>query len=252
MTVDDSYTKILLHFNGGDASTTFTDESGKTWTGYGNAQLDTAYKKFGSASLVLDGTGDYIDTPDSSDFTLGSGDFTFDCWCKLNAFGTRRTIFGQTNGTSANHTISLEFTADNIIRCITRDSSNENYTLVGITAITDSNWHHIALVRNGSDLIVYLDGIQDGKISIGTATIFNTSLVFVVGKYGTYGGGLYFNGHIDEFRFSKGIARWTSDFTPPSCEYAYLNLRTINGINLQSVKTINGVSINSIKSVWGI
>ena len=62
--VDDTYTKSLLHFNGSDGSTTITDESGKTWTAYDNAQIDTAQSKFGGASMLLDGVGDYIKTTD--------------------------------------------------------------------------------------------------------------------------------------------------------------------------------------------
>ena len=78
MAVDDSYTKLLIHCDGADASTTFTDESGKTITTVGNAQVDTAYKVFGTGSLLLDGTGDALTLDDSEDWNFGSGDFTVD------------------------------------------------------------------------------------------------------------------------------------------------------------------------------
>ena len=79
-----AFTKSLLHFDGADASTTFTDESGKTFTARGNAQLDTAQQKFGTASGLFDGTGDYIDTPDHADWFLGTGDFTIDFWVRFS------------------------------------------------------------------------------------------------------------------------------------------------------------------------
>ena len=78
MPVEDIYTKSLLHFNGADASTTFTDESGKAWTASGHAQIDTAQSVFGGASGLFDGTDDYIYAADSDDWNLGTLDFTVD------------------------------------------------------------------------------------------------------------------------------------------------------------------------------
>lgn len=112
MAVDDSYTKALLHFNGIDTSTTFRDESGKTWTGGGTAQLDTAQKKLGTASLLLDGNSDYISTPDHADFDVGSGDFTIDFWVRFNAIpGQQETIafFSQRTKTSENFSMAFFF-----------------------------------------------------------------------------------------------------------------------------------------------
>ena len=76
----DSYTKLMLHMEGSDGSTTFTDEIGKAVTANGNAQIDTAQKKFGAASGLFDGTGDYLTLANSNDWSFGSGDFTIDFW----------------------------------------------------------------------------------------------------------------------------------------------------------------------------
>src|SRR3990167_9908671 len=95
MAVDDSNTIALLHFDGADAATTFTDENGRTWTGAADAQLDTAQKKFGTASLLLDGTGDYIDTPDHADFAFGSGNFTIEMFIKKNVDDASLYLCGQ-------------------------------------------------------------------------------------------------------------------------------------------------------------
>jgi hypothetical protein len=80
--VDDAYTKALLHMDGTDASTTFTDESGKTWTRSGDAQIDTDQYKFETASGKFDGSGDYVYTGDSADWDAGSGDYTVDYWAR--------------------------------------------------------------------------------------------------------------------------------------------------------------------------
>ena len=73
MAVDDGYTVALLHMDGADTSTTFTDESGKTWTANGNAQIDTAQSVFGGASGLFDGTGDYLSASDHADWQLDGG-----------------------------------------------------------------------------------------------------------------------------------------------------------------------------------
>jgi len=93
-----TYAKSLLHMNGVDGSQSFVDDAvggSHTWTAYGNAQIDTAQSKFGGASGLFDGTGDWIDTPDSDDFDVLSGDFTVDLWIKRGAFGTVQYVAGQ-------------------------------------------------------------------------------------------------------------------------------------------------------------
>src|SRR5690606_29617491 len=111
--------KVLLHFEGSDGSATFTDSNiggaAKTWTANGNAQIDTAQSKFGAASGLFDGTGDYITTPDHNDFTLGSSDFTIDFWAKRNSNGNMR-IYGQANSTPSDASISITggFDASNL------------------------------------------------------------------------------------------------------------------------------------------
>src|SRR5690606_34123168 len=69
----------LLHFNGSNGSTTFTDEKGVGWTASGDAEISTAQSKFGGSSLSLDGTGDWLDASNAG-FTFGTGDFTIEAW----------------------------------------------------------------------------------------------------------------------------------------------------------------------------
>lgn len=75
--------ELLLHGNGANGGTTFTDSSAaaRTFTFSGNAQTSTTQVKFGSASLKFDGTGDYIQTPyDTTDFKWWDSDFTIEAW----------------------------------------------------------------------------------------------------------------------------------------------------------------------------
>jgi len=89
---------------------------------------------------------------------------------------------------------------------------------VGATSVTDTNWHHYAAVRNGNTVTIYLDGTSDATFDATGITFNNASTVFSIGRAGVFAG-QYANGWIDEFRFSKGIARWTANFTPPTSPF---------------------------------
>jgi hypothetical protein len=225
---NDSYTKVLLHMDGSDTSTTFTDDnaggSAHTWTAAGNAQLDTADKKFGTASGLFDGTGDYITTPDHSDFTLGSGDWTIDFWFKADdAGGTAKALGGQRSAAGTATTISWEIykTAANVIQLDVVQSS----TLTSVTGTTtftsalNTGWHHVAAVRTGDILKLFIDGVQEGSSTAFTGSVNDSSEVLGVGVIGAFTALSQWDGWIDEFRLSVGIARWTAAFTPPTGSY---------------------------------
>jgi hypothetical protein len=217
----DQYTMSLLHFNGDDASTAITDLSGKTWTAYDNAQLDTAQKKFGASSLLLDGTGDYIDTPDSPDFTLGSSDFTIEMWVRRFTAGTTQYLLGQGDSSAgaASLSVAMYFNSGNNL-AVQLNSGTTPYQIVSSVAITnDSAWYHIALVRYVDAGKLYIGGTESGSVNLTGVTINNSANKFTIGRLGEYTGGNYFNGWIDEYRQSVGVARYTGNFTPPSSEF---------------------------------
>lgn len=217
---NDEYTKVLLHMDGSDASTTFTDSnaggSAHTWTRAGDAQIDTAQSKFGGACGLFDGTGDYISTPDQADFALGSGDFTFDLWFRnVAATGSLRTIAyqGDGGGTAAGSAFWIRLNSTGTITA--QVSNGSAWTAITTSAVfsdsLNTGWHHLALVRSGTTLTLYIDGVAAGSGTL-TGTVFDPSTTFFIGSSG---GGTTWNGWLDEFRLSVGIARWTENFTPP-------------------------------------
>lgn len=221
----DSYTKVLLHMDGTNGSTTFTDSSfiPKTWTAHNHAQLNSSLYKFGAASGFFDGTDDYIDTPNSTDFNFGNGDFTIDFWVKLNLFDRTQYIAGQRNAeaTDPNNPFTIFFWAGS--KMYAQFHTGVNYDVYSDNSITDTNWHHVAIVRYGATIKMYIDGaVQTRTANIGTATLQSSSNKFAIGRLGELNSD-YFNGRIDEFRVSKGIARWTSNFTPPASPYTMPN-----------------------------
>lgn len=223
----DRYTKSLLHFDGVDASTTFTDETGKVWTPAGNAQIDTSQSKFGGASGLFDGTGDYISTPDHVDLELAALDFTIECMFKCAApTGLQSRIFGKNDsaGTVATASFwayrheSLDVMVVNVFH-----SAGSTVSLVGTTQFTNllnTGWHHMAVVRVGTSLRLYIDGVLEDSDTL-SGTINNNSNALTIGRLGeAVSATQEWIGWIDEFRLSVGIARYTATFTPPTAPFA--------------------------------
>lgn len=232
MATSDTYTVSLLHFDGADASTTFTDESGKTWTARGNAQLDTAQKKFGTASLLLDGTTDYIDTPDHDDFNFGSGDFTVDFWFRPAATPSNYdTWFGQWQSGTPSQEDVFKFDYGNAgeLRWYSTSGNVDKgyYYTSSLHPLSANTWYHLAIVRNNSNFYIFKDGVSLALVevtAISTNTLPDLTGTPTIGT-DLVNAGRDVNGWIEEFRVSKGIARWTANFTPQ--EYPY-DTPTIN------------------------
>lgn len=219
----DTYTVLLLHCNGADASTTLTDSSpsAKSFTANGNAQIDTASSKFGGASALFDGTGDWWDTADSDDFAFGSGEFTIDFWFSRNGgYGSQLYMCGVTDSAfnvNSDFAFGIRFGVSNeVVGQICSGTTTTSVT--GTTAFSSSGWHHVAFLRTGNTLKLFLDGVQEGGDVSFSSTANNSTKKFAVGRCGEFAN-LYHNGWLDEFRISKGIARWTTNFTPPAFAY---------------------------------
>lgn len=226
MSGNDTFTKVLLHLDGTNGSTTITDSnaggSAKTWTNH-TGSISTSTSQFGGASYNCSTTG-WVTTPDATDFTLGTGDFTIDFWFNINATLAGR-IFGQDSAAGTDRSFSGTITAlNNIAAQWTLDGTTAP-TLSGVTSVTTGVWHHYAFVRSGTTAYLFLDGVLESSTAL-TGTIWDSASVVSVGQIGARTGSI-FNGFVDEFRFSKGIARWTSNFTPPNAAYDRINPQAV-------------------------
>lgn len=204
----------LLHLDGSNGSTTFTDRKGHTFTGGGSAALSTAEKKFGSASLLLNGTTQYIQSATSTDWEMGSGDFTFEAWVRpAVAVTTRMEIFERW----ASFGIGMQIMDTGFLRAFATNTTSGNVLVgPGATTVTHNTWHHVAFVRSGTTLRLFLDGVSQGTAAFSGA-IDAISETLSIGFDNA--GSRYFNGNIDEVRITKGVARYTANFTPPSSPF---------------------------------
>jgi hypothetical protein len=197
--------KLLLHVDGTNGGTSATDFSpiARAITFYGNAQLTTTDPKFGTASLLLDGTGDYIDTPSSADFAF-SGDFTLEAWVYLTTFsGSYKAIYGS-------GTYGLYHYFDTLVWYSTAGG------LTTFGSITRDAWHHVAISRSGTSLRCFVDGVQSGS-TLTSSTSFTCTTTFKMG-YDPIGSA-YLTSKMDEMRVTKPVARYTANFTAPTSAF---------------------------------
>ena len=223
----DPYTSLLIHFDGTNGSTTLKDNSqyNQTITAHGNAQISTAQYKFGGSSGLFDGSGDYLTAPSISAYNFGSGDFTIDCWIRHGSSSIDYGILNKGDYDSSTRAFDLFVYGQSGSRrpYFVYSSDGSTTTTVqgsGIDLLADT-WYHIAVVRYGTSIKIYVDGTSVANSTIGTASIYSNSNTLYIGAIynsalGTFS---YFNGYVDELRISKGIARWTSNFTPPTSAY---------------------------------
>jgi hypothetical protein len=220
---NDEYTTVMLHLNGTDGATTFDDDneggSAHTWTAGGDAQLDTAEKKFGSAALLCDGTGDYITTPDHADWHFGSDDFTIDLWFnRSGGDGTTRGLMGQAASGVADVGFYINMTAGNVLSVTVQDTGGQR-TVTGTTAFTVAGWNHVEVVKTGTAIKLFVNGVKEGTDGAMVVPHANSAAALSIGRIGAHNG-FYWVGSIDEVRISKGIARHTENFTPMSTAYS--------------------------------
>jgi len=204
---------LLLHANGTDASTTFTDSSdgAHAVTALGNAQLDTAQKKFGTASGLFDGSGDGLSIADSADFDFGTGAFTVDMWVRFNSLVGDYRLIGR--DTDDKFKLGGHNTAGNIYVYINASFHN----LSGVWSPSAGTWYHVACTRDsGGNVRVFVDGVQKGSTFSDSGSCDSTqSMKIAINNNGASG----IDAWIDEIRVAKGVAVWTAGFTPPSSEY---------------------------------
>jgi hypothetical protein len=182
---------------------TAEQRGGKTIVANGDAQLSTAVKKFGTASLALDGTGDYASIAASNDFGFGTDDFTIETFIYLNSLVGTRQLFDFRAGAVADVAPVVYISNGGQLRYYT-DSADR---IIGSTLLT-GQWYHIALSRSSGTTSLYVNGIRVGT-TYTDSNDYGVAKPLIIGA--RYDGGNVASAYFDEFRVIKGTA-----VTPPS------------------------------------
>jgi hypothetical protein len=214
--VDPQFTSVslLLHGNGANGSTTIVDSSSspKTVTAVGNAQISTAQSKFGGASIAFDGSGDRLAIPASSQFGFGMDSFTIEYFLRCTASGLQIHLDTRI---AADSESAPEIYSDGATLYYFANATN---LITATSSITANTWQHIAVCRSAGATRLFVDGIQRGSTY---SDLLNYSAARPVSIGGHYLGsaGVFFNGYIDDLRITKGVARYTANFTPPTAPF---------------------------------
>ena len=212
---DNTATKLLLNFDGTDGATTTTDASpsAHTVSFEGNAQLDTAAKQFGTASLLLDGTNDAVNIAADNAFDFSDDNYTLECFVRpaTGAFSANSTILSRTKD------------ADNFYRLALHADSNLSFSYMKggtFSNVTGGNanggvFYHVAVSYNHADsnLALYVNNVRvdttafsvsnhavmvDAPLQIGNANVLAQD----------------FSGHIDALRMAKSLKYKTAGLQP--------------------------------------
>ena len=179
----------------------------------GDAQIDTAIKKYGTGSVKFDGTDDCLEIPYSTAFELGTQSFTIEFWINTSQTAIATILDRRLGSTSsAGYTLLFNYPSQGQIGFYASGvswpllTSNSNLPL--------NQWVHVAIVRNGSSFAMYFDG-NSVATATSSASFNDAAAPFFIGR-NVDPTSQRLDGYIDDFRFTNGVARYTTNFTPPT------------------------------------
>ena len=209
-----------------------TDRPGKTVTANGGAQLNATTKKYGTASMYLDGTTDFASLTSQADFNFGTGDFCLEAWVYPTATGTFRTIFDFRNSTPGD--------SNGIIVGITNADAlyfyyNFGYRIGPAGSVPINTWTHVALSRQSGSTKAWINGAQVGATYSDSNNYPQRGLRIGADPNGAFA----FTGYIDDVRIAKGAAIYTGAFVAPTTQLT----TTPNTVLLLNFNGTNGSTI---------
>lgn len=212
---------LCIHSDDSDGSTNIVDSSIRTHsiTVHGNAHHEVDQHKFGSSSIYFDGSGDYLSLLSNTDWYLGTGDFTVDFWMNpINGgLGNNYPRLLQLGPNATNGGLWIVGQTTNPNKIMVQGYSGGYFTpLNSGSTLPNNTWTHVAIVRKNGVFYMFIGGVL--KSSDAGHTTYNIVQNAVYIGSNNSGSESYY-GYLDEYRVSKGIARWTSNFTPPTSQY---------------------------------
>jgi hypothetical protein len=189
----------------------------------GNAQVSTTQAKWGTTSMYFDGTGDTLILPNNPIYDFGTSDFTIEGWVYVIALSgsAQETFIGRGVNAGASFHIALTTGGAWVYYLSSNNSTWNIASAVNIGTNSLNTWQHIALVRNGTTFTPYFNGVAGTTTTSSSAIYWNsgTSNVNQITVGGTEASTQVLNGYIDDLRITKGYARYTANFTPPTAAF---------------------------------
>jgi hypothetical protein len=180
----------------------------KSVTAQGNAATSATQSKYYGRSIYFDGTGDYLDVTGTTDFDFGTGDYTVECWARyetnadeMGLFATNKFVF-RVDGVSSSYRVQSWH-------------SDGGPFITGTTQLIADTWYHLAISKFGTTRVIYVNGVEDARGTI-TQSVTGTTSAVVGTVYLGNANSEEWKGYIQDLRVYKGLAKYTSNFTPPN------------------------------------
>jgi hypothetical protein len=205
-------TSLLLNYTNGAI---FDNTAKNVLETVGNAQISTTQSKWGGSSMKFDGTGDWLYQPYSVLFPFGTGDFTIEWWMNPDASQNNLSgIFNFQSGTTyfiAHNNIT---SYPNLITVFVDAYGAGTRVLTGTTTLSAGTWYHVAITRASGTWRLFVNGFIEGSTYSNSADPVPSNSTFYVGQGNATG----YKGYIDDMRVTKGVARYITNFTPPTSQ----------------------------------
>jgi hypothetical protein len=218
---NDVFTKLLLHMDGTVGATTFSDSSQyghvpSSVAGTTVQVVGQAFPAFNEHARCLGASGAGIFMDGSPDFAFGLSDFTIDLWAAIASFTVPTTaqLFFDCRPVGVQGVYPTIYVSSGQLLFF----ANSVNVVTGPT-LSLNTWYHIAVTRSAFQTRMFVDGTQVGSTAADSNNYLcgaNRPAICTSG----YGVGYETNGYFNEVRISKGIARWTSNFTRPAVPYS--------------------------------
>lgn len=179
----------------------------------------------GSISVNTTAVKQQLTLPYPNSASLGTGDYTAECYFKYDVAQTSKTLFGKDISTP-NNEYRFDFADPGNMSWGTINTGGTNASFLTFTAPTTGSWHHFAAVKSGNQVVVYLDGVQKNSAAQNGTLRVNTSASFTVGGQTL---NRPYTGSISNVRITPGVAVYTSSFTPSRFQLTATQNANING-----------------------
>ena len=207
---------LLLHMDGTGSAFVDSSPSPKAINAsYGSPTQSTTKSKFGGKSLYLNGSSS-IAAQASSAFDFGAGDFTIEFWVLFDSVASGQRVAGGDQQSGGSYNWALFTTVSG--RLDYYMSTGTPWDIANgqqFGSVATDQWYHVALVRNGTTITGYLNGVAGSSVTSSSALASNSTN----GPHFGFATGGYFNGYVDDVRITKGVARYSTTFTPPTAAF---------------------------------
>lgn len=181
----------------------------------GDARLSTSQSKFGNSSIFFDGTGDYLVSNSATIdlYAFGTGDFTIEMWIYFNVVNTIQCVYDSRPASTQGNYPLIYLNSDGTLRLFVNSADR-----ITSSALSASTWYHVAVSRSGTSTRLFINGTQSGSTYTDSTSYLNASGRPWIGinAFNTTQG---LNGYIDDLRITKGIGRYTANFTAPTAAF---------------------------------